>query len=206
MAVRNLRRSELHDAAEALTRALYDDPFFRAIEPDSTGRRSVLQRQMCGALRYSLKHGLVETTPELEAVAVWLPPGNTQVTVRTMVRAGPLTTWEMMALPPKAMRRAASFRQPLDRLQQRSAPDPHWFLWILGVDPRYQRQGLGTKLVRHRLGEIGETPVYLETAQRLNLPFYERLGFEVADIAKIPERLVTFWGMISPARERTMSR
>lgn len=201
-AVRTLRRDEVQPASDVLARALHEDPFFRAIEPEATKRRAVLHRQMAGAIRYSLRNGLVEVTPNLSGVAVWLPPGQTRVTLRTMLAAGPVTVWEMMSLSPAAMRRAMPFRKPMEDLHHRSASGPHWYLWILGIDPRHQRQGLGTTLMQHRLSEIGRQPVYLETARRTNITYYERFGFEAAGIAKIPEMGVTFWGMLCPTRER----
>ena len=203
--VRALNRHDLPAATEVLAKALQEDPFFRAIEPDATERRPVLRRQMAGALRYAFHHGLVEATPNLGGVAVWLPPGHTHVTLSSMLTAGPRTLGSMMALPPAAIRRAMPFRKPIDDLHRRSVPDPHWYLWILGVDPRHQRQGLGTTLVRHRLTEVDSTAAYVETAKRSTVDYYARFGFEGTGIVKIPEMRVTIWGMLLPAHQRTSS-
>ena len=200
MTFRSLTRADVRPAAEVLGRALHQDPFFKAIAPGEKERRPILIRQMAGAIRYSLHHGLVEACPNLEAVAVWLPPGRTHVDLGRMTQAGPAALWDMMSMPPKAMRRAMPFRKPMDDLHRRVAPGPHWYLWILGVDPRYQRQGLGTRLVHHRFADIDGSAIYLETARRVNVSYYERLGFEAVDLAKIPEMGVTFWGMLRPTQ------
>ena len=44
--------------------------------------------------------------------------------------------------------------------------DRHWYLVVAGVRPEAQRQGLGSRLMRHELdaADIDGIPVYLETA------------------------------------------
>jgi len=65
--------------------------------------------------------------------------------------------------------------------------DDMWYLSILGVNPAYQNQGLGKKLVAPILQEADKLQVatYLETFTLQNNSFYKRLGYEV--IANIKE-------------------
>jgi ribosomal protein S18 acetylase RimI-like enzyme len=55
------------------------------------------------------------------------------------------------------------------------------YLWFIGVDPAWQHQGIGGKLLNEIIEEANmeSLPVYLETSTLQNLPWYERFGFEI---------------------------
>lgn len=58
--------------------------------------------------------------------------------------------------------------------------EPHWYLPLIGVDPLWQGQGLGSALLRHmteRLDREGQI-AYLESSNPVNLPLYRRFGFK----------------------------
>ncbi|WP_062053000.1 GNAT family N-acetyltransferase [Aquimarina longa] len=52
-------------------------------------------------------------------------------------------------------------------------------LWYIGVDPKYQNQGIGSDLLKEVLKEYSSKPYYLETSTLSNLPFYKKFGFNV---------------------------
>ncbi|MEO0826477.1 MAG: GNAT family N-acetyltransferase [Cyanobacteria bacterium J06635_15] len=58
---------------------------------------------------------------------------------------------------------------------------PHWYLPLLGVDPRHQSQGLGSVLLHAVLDKCDRDrlPAYLESSNPENIPFYQHHGFEV---------------------------
>ena len=60
---------------------------------------------------------------------------------------------------------------------------PHWYLAIVGVDPDRQGQGLGTKILRPVLEQADreQREAYLECSNPVNIPFYEKLGFEIRE-------------------------
>lgn len=66
--------------------------------------------------------------------------------------------------------------------------DDMWYLSILGVNPSYQNQGLGKKLVEPILKEADNLKIatYLETFTLQNNSFYKRLGYEVVASIKEP--------------------
>src|SRR5436190_8345632 len=51
--------------------------------------------------------------------------------------------------------------------------DRHWYLVVAGVRPEAQRQGLGSRLMRHELATADSDgiPVYMETADRANIAY-----------------------------------
>ena len=56
-----------------------------------------------------------------------------------------------------------------------------YYLWFIGVDPDYQGQGRGSRLLNEVIGRSSELqrPVYLETSTPENLPWYEDFGFRI---------------------------
>lgn len=62
--------------------------------------------------------------------------------------------------------------QPKDRL---------YYLWFIGVDPEFQNQGIGTRLLNELIqnSKLKNRPVYLETSTIKNLPWYQKLGFRI---------------------------
>jgi GNAT superfamily N-acetyltransferase len=56
----------------------------------------------------------------------------------------------------------------------------HEYLWMIGVTPKRQGEGLGTALVRHVLDRCDHEglPAYLEASSTRSRALYERLGFE----------------------------
>jgi len=61
-----------------------------------------------------------------------------------------------------------------EHLHKRYAPDPHWYLFLLGIDPASQGQGLGGRLLEHVLAraDAAHLPCYLETYDISAVRFY----------------------------------
>jgi ribosomal protein S18 acetylase RimI-like enzyme len=58
---------------------------------------------------------------------------------------------------------------------------PHWYLESMGVDPSFQRKGVGGRLLAPvlKIADRDRIDCYLETADPRNAAYYARHGFEV---------------------------
>ena len=76
---------------------------------------------------------------------------------------------------------------------------PWTYINVLGVDPPYQNQGLGTALMHHAIAEADRDgrPMGLMTDTLRNVRFYERLGFATV-LEPAPDAALTLWSMIRP--------
>lgn len=82
-------------------------------------------------------------------------------------------------------------------VQEKGHPhDEHVYLWFLAVDPRHQRGGVGRSLLA-RVYEDAEVPVYLDTANPDNVPYYASNGYEEIGTADGP-RGARIWFMRRP--------
>ncbi|UQA59294.1 GNAT family N-acetyltransferase [Polyangium aurulentum] len=59
--------------------------------------------------------------------------------------------------------------------------EPHFYLFVLGVEPRLQGRGIGAALLRSftARADAASKPCYLETDRISSVRLYERHGFEV---------------------------
>lgn len=198
MDTRRITMTDLDWATELLTEA------FDGLSPSTQMFRGVRARDKlayfmrCGA-RYALLYGECHTNRKQDAVALWLIPGATHMTPLRMLRAG------MFAAPFRFGRSDfkafGAFVGHTDRVHREVAPDPHYYLLTLGVDPEAQGNGSGGHLIRTMVerSDSEKMPIYLETQRLENVTIYERLGFEVASETEIPTIGLRNWGMVRSA-------
>lgn len=103
--------------------------------------------------------------------ALWLPPG---------VEPDDAALGEVMrtTASPQSMVDGA---QVMQQMASYHPHEPHWYLPLIGIDPKYQGEGLGGALLDHAL-EICDRDgalAYLESSNPRNVPLYQRYGFEI---------------------------
>ena len=82
-------------------------------------------------------------------------------------------------------------------VQEKGHPhDEHVYLWFLAVDPKHQRGGVGRALLA-RVYADATAPVYLDTANPANVPYYASNGYEELGRADGP-RGASIWFMRRP--------
>ena len=177
--VRSLRRGEVDDAAEVLARAFWDDPVMDLLIPPGSRRRD---RRMVHLYRWTIldsmrRDGAVLTTDDLAAVATWHAPGQPEPGPAELVRAAPMG---LRAIGPANLPRSL---RVLEATQRAHPHEPHWYLQVLGSDPRRRGSGSAAATVERVLERVDEAGVgaYLESSKEENLPYYERFGFVVTE-------------------------
>ncbi len=171
----------------SLGRAFVADPMMRHIFGDPVREQQALTWFMtCGA-RYGVLWGDVQAagTPTTGG-AVWLRPGESDMVPERLSAAGFDTAPAEMGL--EAFGRFMAVMAHFQEVHSRHAPEPHWYLMILGVDPAWQRRGVGGHLMQPILAEAKKAGLacYLETAAEENVRFYLRHGFRVVEESEIP--------------------
>ena len=191
-----LKAAQRGQAAELLARAFHNDPLYMLVIPEEDRRAEVLSWLFDRVVHYSLLYGEVHTTRTLEGVACWLPPGRTELTIGRVVRSGLYATPLKMGLA--AYRRFDVYMGYADELHKRYAPESHWYLWAVGVDPPRQGRGIGGRLMEPVLvrASANRTACYLETGVERNIRFYERHGFKVVGEGRVPGQGVQVWAML----------
>lgn len=169
--VRRATRDEMPDAIAAIVAAFLTDPTARFAWPAARGYLEAMPlaiREFAGA---SFEHGTAYISGDLCGTALWLPPG-VETNGEAMERI-----FRATAKPEHLDDLMVTF----EKMDQAHPREPHWYLPMIGVDPRAQGKGLGAALMRHGLARCDQdqTLAYLETGNSRNIPLYERFGFEV---------------------------
>lgn len=191
----HLKAPQISVASEVLAKAFENDPVFSYIFPKEDQKRMAKMKQLfMVSLRYSEPFDSIYTTDSLKGVAIWIPPGKY-----------PMSFWQTfqlaLTMPFKlgwgGMKRGIPLFNKIEDCHQECMSEPHWYLNVLGVDPLYQGQGVGGKLIEPILKQAdGENlPCYLETDGEKNVSFYQKRGFQVVKTFDLPGSNLRLWGM-----------
>ena len=201
-----LTRSHFGKAWEMLTRAFLDYPLMSYTVPEEDRRRRATAALYASVLRYTLLYGETYTTPGIEGAACWLPPQRPFPTFLRMVRAG------MLAVPFRfgwtGFQRLQAMDHVAEARHREHAAQPHWYLWVIGVDPEHQRKGVAGRLMAPVFEHADKNGLacYLETHKESNVPVYERYGYRLASTTPIPGHPLTVWAMLRSAGTESSSR
>ncbi len=134
-----------------------------------------------------LEHGVVWTSADHNAVAVWTTPGTPREVFAPYAEEFREIAGDR-ALPMEAVGQAMAILRPTE---------PVWILGMIGVDPDHQGRGLGRAVIAPGLARADEehAPAFLETQTATNVAFYESLGFTVLGEAELPNGGPTNWAM-----------
>ncbi|KYC42267.1 hypothetical protein WA1_20020 [Scytonema hofmannii PCC 7110] len=190
-------KSQINEANHLLGRAFYNDPAYTYIILEEGNRRERLVGWLCTlTVRYGLAFGHVYTTDNsLKGVAIWIPSDAFSLSFIPMIKIG------MYVLPFQlgfsAVKRVIKLLNNIEKHHKLNMPEKHWYLSLLGVDPVYQNQGIGSSLLQPILkqADVEGLPCYLETFTEKNVRFYHKHGFAVVTEVNISKSNLRFWTM-----------
>jgi GNAT superfamily N-acetyltransferase len=203
--IRELDPAEYAEAARIVTEALLHDPGWLAVGPDRTNHRRFAMRHYHRAcLRITGRYGRpiygAFRDGRLKGVAATFAPGRYPPPQHTFLQYVP----GFLAAGPGPSVRGLRFSAVMDKGHPH---DEHIYLWHLGVDPDSQRGGVGRALLARVAEDAADAnvPVYLETANPANVPYYASNGYEEIGRAPLP-RGATMWFMRRPATGAPLPR
>jgi GNAT superfamily N-acetyltransferase len=165
--------TEADRVIELFALAFYEDPTWSWAFPDRD-RRMDHHRVWWGLFMHSaLPYGSVWTTEDGGAAALWIPPGEPELSADDEARVEPLLR-ETIGPHADAV---LTLLERFDANHPRDAP--HYYLSLLGTHPDHRGRGQGMGLLASNLAHIDEqgSAAYLESSNRANDHRYERLGF-----------------------------
>ncbi|MFJ8149677.1 GNAT family N-acetyltransferase [Streptomyces sp. NPDC096048] len=187
--VRQATHDDVPAAVGTLARAFADYPFTRHVVAADDHQERVRRFQELFLVRVAMVYGRAWVTDDCRAVAAWTTPERDP---------GPAFAEVGPQVAELAGDRAVALESAERALAPHRPSGPVWFLATVGVDPRAQRAGLGTAVLRPGLeaAERAGFPVFLETSEAGNVRFYERLGFEVTAEVSLPDDGPLTWCML----------
>ncbi|MDJ0992635.1 MAG: GNAT family N-acetyltransferase [Dinoroseobacter sp.] len=161
----------------ALVTAFADDPFIRWMFPDAHQYLSAFPLVLKYFAGAAFEHGTAYRSDDFSAACLWLQPGIApdedglgQVMQHWLSTSSQEQIFAVM-----------------EQVGSGQPEEPHWYLPAMGVDPRCQGEGKGSALLHHSLNSCDQVCrlAYLESTNPENIPFYQRLGFEVIGTIQI---------------------
>jgi GNAT superfamily N-acetyltransferase len=185
--------ADLEVLGQVIADAFQDLPQSRWLIADPQARRQVLPGYFRLLAGHALACGVLHTTADRAAAALWLPAGR---------GGGPAQPagfgTRLAAATGRWADRFAAFDAALDR---HHPPGPaHHHLAILAVRPGRQGQGTGTALLRayHDRLDRDQQPAYLEAAEWRSRQLYRRHGYLPSGLFYLPEGGPAMWPMWRP--------
>jgi len=180
MRIHPLPASRAAEAGDVLAASHADYPGFRHLFPDPQRRRRVVRPFMAASARDAARYGralVADDDAGMLGVALWMPPGRFPLSAGRKARMGP----GLLTVILSAGRAFPAFARVGAILERDHPPGPAWYLQALGVHPRAQRRGVGSRLMTPVLALADEAGVacQLHTSDPANVEYYRRYGFEV---------------------------
>jgi GNAT superfamily N-acetyltransferase len=178
-----LSGEQAKSGAHLLARAFHNDPLMVHVLPNAQRRRRLLPVLFSIVVRYCLRYGVIYTTSGMEGVVCCLPPGQTTTVGRLALVS---LSDPPLQLGVTGLRRFLRASSVTEQAHKQAAPEAHWYIWALGVEPACQGYGFGGQLVRTVLQQARAQgrPCYLDTENPRNGPFYGKFGFH--QVSEIP--------------------
>ena len=198
--VRRLTRDDARTAAEVLARAFVDSPIYAAVlshlapAPRARAIERVKRGFVEAAVRYHEPQG-VWVNERLAGASIVMAPGQYPAPIIP-------EAWQSLGCATTGVRGIANFLRLRSYIEERHIHEPNYYLFAIGIDPAFQRRGLGKKLLKvmHEEADSHGTTSYLETDTEANVRLYESVGYRVLTDERVPGiPALRYWTMQRPA-------
>jgi len=173
---------------DAFTTAFFQDPIWGPAFPDESRRAeqaAVMWRVYASS---ALRYPWTFVTPNVEAVAIWIPPGGTELAPEDARVLDEL-------LEETAGSQVAELSREIDARFEAAYPtEPFFHLTILATHTMHRGRGLGMGLLAETLTRIDAlgAAAYLESTNPVNIERYRSVGFQPrAEITMPAGQIVT---------------
>lgn len=170
-------RSDEPGVIGVMTLAFASDPACRFMFPDPVQYLTFFPDFVRLYGGRAFEHGGAHVIAGNGGAAMWLPPDvhPDDAALDHLIERGvaPAARSEVLAV--------------LAAMASHHPQEPHWFLPLIGIDPRRQGQGHGMALMTSGLAACDRDgrAAHLDSSHPANVPFYERFGFELLTTIEI---------------------
>jgi GNAT superfamily N-acetyltransferase len=171
--VERVTEAEAEQVTELFTLAFFDDPTWSWAFPNPDDRMDQYRAWWGLYVHSAVPYGWVWMTNDAGAAALWIPPGEPELSEKDEARVAPLLH-ELLGS------HADDVLTLIDRFDSNHPRGkPHYYLSLLGTHPDHRGHGKGMGLLAANLAQLDDlgVPAYLESSNRANDNRYERLGF-----------------------------
>jgi GNAT superfamily N-acetyltransferase len=188
--IRNGERNDLEALVATLSDSFAQDPVFNWVFPRAQLYPAFFRLLIKDVY---LPRGIIHVEDQGRAAALWLPPeerfeiasrlGLLKFGFKLISRKGPRALWRIY-------QQGSLYHKHLPK-------EPHYYLQFIGCRQGEQGLGIGAALLKQGTDLCDEhnMPAYLESSNILNVPLYQRHGFEVRDEQLVSKNGPKVWFM-----------
>lgn len=176
----HIQKRDINKAAQLLGRSFIDYPLFKCVLPDYQYRAKKVRHFFNFLIKFGLRNGeVIAPSNRIEGISIWINSSNVKSSLFDILRSGFIAL--MFNTDFKSIRRFTQFGLKKKEIRSNVVKDPYYLLDVIGVDPRFQKQGLARLMIETKLYEFDKLkmPCYLETSNAANIKYYEKLGFNL---------------------------
>ncbi|MBJ6621409.1 MULTISPECIES: GNAT family N-acetyltransferase [Streptomyces] len=181
VAIRTAGEDDRDAVVRLLDEAFQDDPVSGWVFPGEEYRRRTHHRLMGAFTDIVLADGWIDLTEDGAACALWLSVPGEEDTPQEPDEEPAEDAEDVPAQVREAVDPDNERVESIARLTEDIHPSgpAHAYLWMIGVAPERQGEGLGTALIASVLDRCDRDglPAYLEASSERSKGLYERLGF-----------------------------
>jgi ribosomal protein S18 acetylase RimI-like enzyme len=185
----------LKKAAEMISRAFHDDPLYAYIIPDESDKEKYFPYIFKAYIWYCLQYGEVyASSSNLEGIALWVPSEFAYITPERSKECGDDVFFYRLG---KKYLERLSITSHANDVHEQLIKEPHTYLLTIAVDPKFQRKGIGRKLLLPMMEYLDENKLkcYLDTNKEPNVLYYQKFGFRVLKEFEIEKTGILNWSM-----------
>ena len=175
-----IQKQDISKAADTLAESFLDYPVFKFVLPDKNYRKDKINYLFQFLIKLGLLNGeVIASSRNIEGVSIWINSTKTSTSLLTVIKAGLIQLGYNIGFESfKRFTAIGSFKQnQRTNIMQGS----YCLLDVIGVKPRFQRQGFAKTIIESKLTSLDRTkqPCYLETSQESNIKYYEKYSFKL---------------------------
>ncbi len=174
--IRPARSEDTRPLSLMLAQAFHQDPVYCWLFPREATRIQKCQRLFAVFLSDLIAQGSVFVTENMEGAALWISPRQVGPGWRGRVKQSA----QVSLILGTGTLHGIQWQLTVESKHPRYR---HWYLFLLGIAPERQGQGIGSALLQPMLErcDTERLPIYLNTSNMNNVPFYQRRGFEIVE-------------------------
>jgi ribosomal protein S18 acetylase RimI-like enzyme len=170
--VSDVAASEQDKAIATVAIAFANDPMMRWTFPNPVTFFEVALPLIRAFGGKAFTHNCADQVADCAAVALWLPP---------RVEPDQEAMDKLFERSDRSAKQKKDGEGVFEQMGKFHPKESHWYLPLIGTDPIHQGKGYGTALMEYamRRCDRDRMPAYLESSNPVNIPLYERFGFQV---------------------------
>lgn len=173
VSVRPATPEDVDGIVDTLTTAFFDDPLWGPAFPDPDRRARQASALWRLFVTSSLRYSWTMVTDKLESAAVWIPPGENELTDDEE------SGFEEFMLGFADREVTDGVLAISHQFEEARPAEPHFYLSLLGTHDDHRGAGLGMALLSENLTRVDAlaAAAYLESCNPANNRRYESVGF-----------------------------